>query len=211
MKQLVKRSFALLMVLLMVVGLLPAISLQADAASYTYNWGTRGTVATELSDAAVAWYEKYNTSYEELSAYSGSSSVSSVPSSALYSQLKTLMTNAHSYKTSYDATKDMYQYTDCQNGGGQISAFYTGTAIGPGWGEGGSWNREHTWPNSKGLGGQDENDIMMLRPTTTSENSSRGNEAYGESGSYYDPNGESNGKYNLHGDVARIMLYTYVR
>ena len=52
---------------------------------------------------------------------------------------------------------------------------------------------------------------MMLRPTATSENSSRGNTAYGESGSYYDPNTESNGKYNLHGDVARICLYVYVR
>ena len=52
---------------------------------------------------------------------------------------------------------------------------------------------------------------MMLRPTTTTENSSRGNEAFGESGSYYDPNDESNGQYNLHGDVARIVLYVYVR
>ena len=211
MKQLLKRSLACLLVLIMVVGMLPAISFAADAASYVHNWGTRGETATELSDMAVAWYEKYNTSYDALSAYSGSSSVGSVPSSALYSQLQTLMTNAHSNKTSYDATKNMYQYTDCQNGGGMISAFYTGTSIGPGWGEGGSWNREHVWPNSKGLGGQDENDIIMLRPTTNAENSSRGNEAFGKSGSYYDPNGESNGKYNLHGDVARICLYVYVR
>ena len=29
--------------------------------------------------------------------------------------------------------------------------------------------------------------------------------------SYYDPNKESGGKLNLHGDVARIMLYVYVR
>ena len=214
MKQLCKRGLALLMVLVMVVGLLPAITFQTEAASYTYNWGSRGTVADEADftcSTAEEWYAKYNTSYDELSALSGSSSTSSVPSSALYSKLKTLMTNAHSYKTSYDATKDLYQYTDCQNGGGKISSFYSGAPIGPGWGEGGSWNREHTWPNSKGLGGQDENDIMMLRPTTTTENSSRGNEAFGESGSYYDPNDESNGKYNLHGDVARIVLYVYVR
>ena len=52
---------------------------------------------------------------------------------------------------------------------------------------------------------------MMLRPTSTSENSSRGNTAYGQSSNYYDPNDESNGKYNLHGDVARIFLYVYVR
>jgi len=214
MKQLWKRSLALLMVLVMVVGLLPAITFQTEAASYTYNWGFRGTVADEADftrSTAEEWYAKYNTSYDELSALSGSSSTSSVPSSALYNELQDLMTAAHSYKTSYDATKDLYQYTDCQNGGGKISSFYSGASIGPGWGEGGSWNREHTWPNSKGLGGQDENDIMMLRPTTTTENSSRGNEAFGESASYYDPNDESNGKYNLHGDVARIVLYVYVR
>ena len=219
MKQLCKRSLALLMVLVMVVGLLPAITVQTDAASYTYNWGTRGTVADEddfTRSTAEEWYDKYNTSYSELSALSGASSTSSVPSSALYTELKSLMTSAHSYKTSYDATKSMYQYTDCQNGGGKISSFYSGAAIGPGWGEGGSWNREHTWPKSKSLngssnGGQDEDDIIMLRPTATSENSSRGNTAYGESGSYYDPNDESSGTYNLRGDCARIVLYVYVR
>jgi len=46
---------------------------------------------------------------------------------------------------------------------------------------------------------------MMLRPTWVSENSSRGNTAYGESGSYYDP-GES-----TRGDCARIVLYVYTR
>ena len=51
----------------------------------------------------------------------------------------------------------------------------------------------------------------MLRPTATSENSSRSNTAYGESGSYYDPNDESSGTYNLRGDCARIVLYVYVR
>lgn len=213
MRNYAKRGFSLLLALALCLSVLGGIALpQAEAASYTYNWGSRGTVADEddfTRSTAEEWYAKYGYTYDELASLSGSSSQSSVPSSALYQRLKTLMTDAHSYKTSYDSTKSMYQYTDCQNGGGKISSFYTGTAIGPGWGEGGSWNREHVWPNSKGLGGQDENDIMMLRPTTVAENSSRGNEAFGES--YYDPNGESNGKYNLHGDVARIVLYTYVR
>lgn len=97
-----------------------------------------------------------------------------------------------------------------QDGGGRISSFYSGKQIGPSWDDGG-WNREHTWPNSKGLGGKDENDIMMLRPTSTSENSSRGNTAYGKSSGYYDPNSESGGTYDLRGDVARIFLYVYVR
>ncbi|MBR0445969.1 MAG: endonuclease [Oscillospiraceae bacterium] len=210
MKQICKRSLAAFLLLVMLVGYFSGITIRVNAASYVYNWGERGEVATELSDAAEAWYAKYNTSYAKLSAYSGASSVSSVPSSALYQQLKTLMTNAHSFINDYGDNKTFARYTDCQNGGGAISSFYSGKSIGPSWD--GTWNREHTWPNSKGLGGSDEDDVMMIRPTSISENSSRGNDAYGKSGgSFYDPNSESGGKYNLHGDVARICLYVYVR
>ena len=207
-----KRALSLLLVFVLCISLLPAITISASAASdsYIYNWGTRGVVATSLSENAIDFYEENNATYDILSSYTGGTGKSDAPSSALYSALKKLMTDAHSYKTSYEATKELYRYTDCQNGGGKISSFYSGNLIGPGWGEG-SWNREHTWPNSKGLGGQDENDIMMLRPTSTSENSSRGNTAYGKSGGYYNPNSESGGKYDLRGDVARIFLYVYVR
>ena len=52
---------------------------------------------------------------------------------------------------------------------------------------------------------------MMIRPTASSENFGRGNKAYGKSSSYYNPNNESGGKYDLRGDVARIILYQYVR
>ena len=180
-------------------------------ATYTYNWGSRGTVATELSAAAKAFYVAEGTSYEELSALSGATSTSSVPSSALYKALKSLMAGAHDHETSYDETRGLYRYTDCQNGGGKISSFYSGTLIGPDWDGGTTWNREHTWPNSKGLAGNDENDIMMLRPTSVIENSSRGNKAYGKSSNYYNPNGESGGKYDLRGDVSRIVLYVYTR
>ena len=210
MSNFMKRSIALLLVLIVCVSSLPAIGFTASAASYVYNWGERGEVATSLSDSALDFYRDNNTSYNELAAKSGSTNTSSVPSSDLYKALKTLMTNAHTHITSYDETKSLYQYTDCENGGGKISSFYSGKAIGPAWGEGG-WNREHTWPNSKGLGGADENDIMMLRPTSTSENSSRGNTAYGKSSGFYNPNNESNGAYDLRGDVARIFLYVYVR
>lgn len=213
MKQLCKRGLALLMVLVMVVGLLPAITFQTEAASYTYNWGSRGTVADEddfTRSTAQEWYAAQGTSYEELSQLSGSATSSSVPTSALYRELRSLMTSAHSNKTSYDGTKTLFQYTDCQNGGGAISSFYSGNSIGPSWN--GSWNREHTWPNSKGdANGSGENDIFMLRPTSMSENSSRGNTAYGESGSYYHPNEESGGKYDLRGDVVRIIMFVYVR
>lgn len=222
MKRVMKRSLAMLMALMMSVSVFFGVDLSTQAANvdYTYsgnyilNWGERGTDATFLSQNAEKFYADNNTSYMELAALSGSSIVSSVPSSALYNELQDLMADNHSYQTSYDATRPLFQYTDCQNSGktsGKISSFYSGKEIGPAWDSGATWNREHTWPDSKGNDGREEDDIMMLRPTAKSENSSRGNQAYGESDDYYDPNDVSNGTYNLHGDVARIMLYQYVR
>ncbi len=216
MRNLMKRSFAIILALVWFVTLLPTFSIETSAAQvnyvysgdYIYNWGTRGTVADFLSPNAEAFYAS-NGSYSTLSSYSGGTGTSNAPNSALYKALQKLMKDAHDHITSYNETKNLYKYTDCQNNGGKISSFYSGKQIGPEWGNG--WNREHTWPNSKGLGGQDENDIMMLRPTSTSENSSRGNKAYGKSSGYYNPNNESNGTYDLRGDVARIFLYVYVR
>lgn len=211
-----KRILALVVALVMCISYLPLSSITASAADvsytydgdYIYNWGERGEVATFMSPNALEFYTG-SRSYETLSSYSGGTTQSNASSSALYKNLQSVMKGAHRYTTSYNATKSLFKYTDCENGGGKISSFYSGKAIGPSWD--GNWNREHTWPNSKGLGGSDEDDIMMLRPTSISENSSRGNTAYGQSGSYYNPNSESGGRYDLRGDVARIFLYVYVR
>ena len=216
MKQTMKRSLALLMALVMCLTFLPVLFLGTSAAEvdyqysgkYIYNWGTREEVATFLSPNAEKFYA--NDTYEELSSYAGGTGTSDAPKSALYNALQDLMESNHTHQTSYAETRDLYKYTDCQNSGGKISSFYSGKEIGPAW-DGSSWNREHTWPNSKGLAGNDENDIMMLRPTSTSENGARGNKAYGQSSGYYNPNSESGGKHDLRGDVARIFLYVYVR
>ena len=177
--------------------------------SYIHNWGAREEDCTFLSPNAVKFYTGSNT-YASLSANSGSSTQKDVPKSALYKALQNLMKSKHSYQTNYGETRYQYCYTDCELGNAStISSFYSGTSLNGSWGTG--WNREHTWPNSKGLGGNDENDIMMLRPTSTNENSSRGNKAYGKSSGYYFPNSESNGAYDLRGDCARIVLYVYVR
>ena len=224
MTNVMKRGLALLLVMVISIAFFPIFKLDASAAGtssdvsyvydstgkYIYNWGTRGEDATFLSPNAEDFYTGSNT-YDVLSTYSGGTSTSNAPSSALYKALKNLMVSEHTYQTSYNATRDLFKYTDCQDNGGKISSFYSGKLIGPSWDSGSTWNREHTWPDSKGLGGNDENDIMMLRPTSTSENSSRGNTAYGQSSGYYNPNSESGGKYDLRGDAARIFLYVYVR
>ena len=224
MNQCAKRCFALFMVIIICMSFLPMLSIGVYSDSvtgktvtyryngnYVYNWGTREEVATFLSPMAEAFYDDFNISFDELSKYSGGTTQSNVPSSTLYIELNKLMKNAHDYQTSYGATRDLYKYTDCERNGNVISSFYSGKSIGPSWDSGATWNREHTWPNSKGLDGNDENDIMMLRPTSVSENSSRGNKAYGKSGGYYNPNMESNGEHDLRGDVSRIFLYVYVR
>ena len=224
MKITLKKSLAVIMALVMCVSVLFGMNLSAFAAdtntvtyvkdgSYVYNWGTRGTTATFLSPMASKFYGDKNISLDALLALDGSANTSNVPDSALYDALYNLM--ATSKYTSYDSTKNYFQYTDCQNSGGAISSFYSGVSVGPTWD--GTFNREHVWPNSKSNGGSDTNtrretDIMMLRPTATTENSGRGNTAYGKSSSYFNPNNYvgSTG-YDLRGDVARIVLYVYVR
>ena len=172
---------------------------------YVVNWGARGEDCIFLSKYAVAYYTGSYT-FENLSKNAGGSTQSNAPYSALYSALASMMKSKHSHTTSYGETRDLYKYTDClKNDYAHISSFYSGIQLNGAWDSAATWNREHTWPNSKGLGGSDEDDIMMLRPTSVKENSSRGNTAYGQSGSYYDPG------VAVRGDCARIVLYTYVR
>ena len=226
MKQWMKRGTAFAMALLMCISFVPVFHIDVSAAesvtvnykystdgnNYVYNWGEREEEATFLSPMAEQFYKDENTSYDELSEYSGGTSQSNAPDSELYKELQDLMSEAQDYQTTYGATRYLYMYTDCEKNGNVISSFYSGAKIGPEWDGGATWNREHTWPNSKGdASGNGENDIMMLRPTATSENGSRGNKAYGKSSGFYNPNSESGGKHDLRGDVSRIVLYVYVR
>ena len=176
---------------------------------YVKNWGARDEACTFLTSYANDFYTGSYT-FDQLSTQAGGTSQSNAYQSVLYSSLKQLMSSKQTYQTSYNATRDLFCYTDCVNSNSNyISSFYSAKQISGTWDGGSTWNREHTWPNSKGDGnGNGENDIIMLRPTSVSENSSRGNKAYGESSSYYDPNGLGQ---NVRGDCARTMLYVYTR
>ncbi len=71
-----------------------------------------------------------------------------------------------------------------------------------------SCNKEHTWPNSRGCGESNGpgNDPFIIRPTITSENSSRSNYFYGYSSSNeWDP--ASCGYEYARGEAARVILY----
>ncbi len=71
----------------------------------------------------------------------------------------------------------------------------------------GSCNREHTWPNSRGSGKSGPGaDPFIIRPTISSENSSRGNDFYGDGSSgTWDP--ASCGFEGARGEAARVILY----
>ena len=227
MQKLLKRGLAMLIALVMCLGFLPTNLEHAHGAEfeyvydstgkYIYNWGTRGELATELSPNAEAFYTG-SKEYEVLAAFEGGDGLSNVATSALYVALQDLMVDAHTHRTSYGETRYLYQYTDCQNNGrdGKLSCIYTGALYDGQWESGETWNREHIWPKSKlndgteGTG--DGSDIMLLRPSNSSVNSSRSNTAYGVSAGYYNPNKnlESLG-LDIRGDVARTILYVYVR
>lgn len=225
MKQFAKRSISIVTVVMLLV-IMCFTNVSAAGTGYTkasdvvykysgkyiYNWGARDEVCVFLSTKAQDFYTGNNT-FDKLSQNKGGTSQSNAPSSALYSKLQSFMKGKHTYTNSYKENNTLLKYTDCiQNNTSQISSFYSGEMFSNVWDSGTTWNKEHTWPNSKGdLAGNGENDVMMIRPTLSSENGGRSNKAYGTGSGYYNPNSESGGKHDLRGDVSRIILYQYVR
>ncbi len=182
------------------------------------NWGYRGDTASGLSPNALAFYTARNTSLSQLSALSGSATLNSVPQSDLYLELKAMMSDAHTTKTTYDDVRYLFGFTDCQGANdANLSLLYCGENISAAWDGGTSFNREHCWPKSKTAGSSGtttvDADIMTLRPATPSNNGSRSDKAFGTTttASYFNPNEYLKNKYDIRGDMARTVLYTYVR
>ena len=180
---------------------------------YIANWGARGEDCGFLTTYAQNFYTG-SYKYSTLSKVSGGTSTSNAPNSSLYSSLQTLMVDNHTTFSKYGSSsgllcKNLYQYTDCMLGDPTyVSTLYRGLKVAGEWDGGSSYNQEHIWPQSKCLGTastSDIGDIMQLRAANPSENSSRGNTAYGESSGYYDPG------VSVRGDCARTLLYMYVR
>ena len=234
MKNLLKRISATILVLFLVVSILPGSVNAAPASNKVYttptgydeasdvvyvknnvsgkqviaNWGARGEDCVFLTTYATNYYTGEYT-FEALSALSGGTSQSNAPSSALYSELKELMETTHTFYTYYDGNKnvrDYYKYTDCVSSNtAQVALLYRCVMVSSKWDSGNTWNQEHMWPQSKLSNSKQIGDIAHLRPSNPSENSSRGNTAYGKSGGYYNP-GPS-----VRGVCARTALYMYVR
>ena len=179
-------------------------------------------VGSDEGKAAYTDYQAKQTAY-----YTGSyayATLITLTNDELFGALNERMGNPCRLNQSgynYDNLRDNYKNVDRDlNTSGYIIGYYNGQSIKGVWDSGATWNREHTWPQSKGAdsGIDMGHDMQSVRPASKSVNSSRGNTAYGESGSYYDPNeiAISNGNYkttNLgtyRGDAARVIMYDYL-
>lgn len=237
MKKYTKSLVALLLAFILIASsCLPICALQSYSKPTTptrYNYGERDEICTTLSGTdAPAYYINNGYSYDAFDDMS---------QTELLASLRGLMSSTHKALTTYANCRDWAYYTDCENEDAKNKAedyktvllLYTShTTTRDQWQK---WNREHVWPQSHGgnddglsvgdeLGGAD---LHHVRPADYGVNSSRGNKPYGESGTNPTEKygtqaavgvlgGTYNSTYfepldNVKGDVARIVLYVWVR
>ena len=196
------KLLALFVSILIVISSLSILTSAAQPSSYskTSNSGTRDEVCTSLAGTSAYTYYTGSYTYDQLIELS---------SSALKSSLRNLMKNTHNKITSYNDCRDYVWQTDCENNDtSHATTLYTSKSMtSSDWSPSWKCNREHVWPQSKGGNNTSGGgaDLHHIRPAEASVNSSRGNKAYGESSGYYEP------QDHVKGDVARIILYVYVR
>lgn len=205
---------------------LSALLLAATAVHPVWAVDMQAHVASDEAKAAYTTYLSKQTAY-----YTGNYTYTKMISqtgNTLFGTINTLMGNTCKNGTgfSYNKLRDQYINVDRDlNNSSNIIGYYDGSSFSGTWDNGNTWNREHTWPQSKFKGSNSSGtslpigyDMQSVRPASTKVNSSRGNTAYGESPAYYDPNEITinNANYNsinngsYRGDCARVILYDYV-
>ena len=162
MNKLLKKALVLTVALCLI---LSAFIFSSSAAPATYsqerNSGTRGEICTTLDGTSASEYYTGSYTYDNLSTLSETS---------LLNSLRKLMTDTHSYRSSYDDCRDYASYTDCENEDGRVLLLYTSySATTSQWN---GWNREHVWPQS--LGGDNTSgggaDLHHIRPSDAGVN-----------------------------------------
>ena len=212
---------ALLAIVILISTCLPAVAVgqgnQPKKYSKEYNSGERDVVCTTLDGTSASSYYTGQYTYANLS---------SQTTTQLFNSLRKLMRDTHNRLSTYNDCKNMSDQTDCENEDGRVLLIYTSySATMSQWN---GWNREHVWPQSKGGGNTSGGgaDLHHIRPSDAVVNSTRGNKSYGyanggsavkgsnpatgclggySSSSYFEP------LDNVKGDIARIVLYVYVR
>ena len=174
----------------------------------------------------IATNSSYSTKYAPGVYYTGDyapEALRALSGNDLFGALNSLMgstSNIGGSSFTYNSLRNQYVNVDKDlNTSGYIIGYYDGSSINGTW-NGTTYNREHTWPQSKGAdkGIPMGHDMQSVRPTSSAVNSDRGNAAYGESSGYYDPNdvsisntlyrSENLGSYR--GDAARVIIYDYI-
>ena len=191
------------------------VSLFAADIDMQIHWGTKEAQLKSMSSAGKQKnFYTGNYTPEKLRALSGDE---------LFGALNTLMGNTCKLDQSgYDYNALRYSYVNVDkdlNNSGNIIGYYDGQSMNGTWDGGTTYNREHTWPQSKGADKDTPMgyDMQSVRPANTSINSSRGSKAYGESNNYYDPDEiainnplyETSHLGSYRGDCARVILYDY--
>ncbi|MEM8756913.1 MAG: endonuclease [Planctomycetota bacterium] len=128
---------------------------------------------------------------------------------AIKSQLTTLTNQA--ITRSYGEARTLLQDIDEDPANpSNIILTYTGVSIDSTWTSGNTWNREHTWPRSLGVGssGSDNSDLHMLRPCNPGVNSERGNKRFGTAAGEWDPDWYGQ---EFRGEMARVVFYANTR
>lgn len=196
----VKLTALALAALLLISSLLIVVSASPAEYATASNSGRRGEVCLSLDGTGADAYYTGSYTYDKLTALSPS---------GLKASLHDLMTDTHKTVTTYADCRDYVFRVDCEeNDTTHATTLYTSYSMtsadwAPSWG----CNREHVWPQSLGGGTTTGGgaDLHHIRPAEAGVNSSRGNKAYGESQGYYEP------PDHVKGDVARIILYVYIR
>ena len=201
----------------------------APTTSGNVNAGTRGVVATSISQKAADYYESKGVTWADLTALAGVNSTSSVTAAsgnALKSRLQSLMTLSNT--VTYSSLTTYWPSTDKSGGSSQNLYIYSNVTSNS------SVSREHVWPKSRGQFYESGagSDLQHLRPEESTVNSTRGNHTMGYvngvvSGASTKTYGGStvlwySGSYSSNncdglvevmdvckGDVARILLYVY--
>jgi hypothetical protein len=151
--------------------------------------------------------------------WSGLNTTGSLFGNSFRSALQTKINASGSLTVGYSSLWDYLALSDAWSGDStKIRSFYVdpaspsstyfiaATSSG---GSKGQWNKEHVWPNSRGVGTSGPGaDPQMLRAAAVSLNSSRGNLMYAASGAY-DP--ASEGYAAARGEAARIIFYEATR
>lgn len=187
-------------------------------------WAAIDMQAHMSSKEGYSKYTQYRS--KQINYYTGdftADALRALSGDALFGALNELMGNTCQLDNgySYNSLRSAYASVDKDlNGSGNIIGYYDGRSMSGTWDEGITYNREHTWPQSKGA---DKSipmgyDMQSVRPASTAVNSERGSTPYGESSQFYDPdeisinnaNYEAKNLGTYRGDAARVILYDYV-